>query len=106
MTQTIEERRAIERQVIQRVITDALADPTLYLSAEGVAPTRDATVLLDEIFSVDEARLYYHRNGEPTAYGLVYFVLGNSGWDVISDYTTNLEALLAGANALAESLEG
>jgi len=36
----------------------------------------------------------------------VYFVLGNSGWDVISDYTTNLEALLAGANALAESLEG
>jgi len=35
MTQTIEERRAIERQVIQRVITDALADPTLYLSAEG-----------------------------------------------------------------------
>jgi hypothetical protein len=106
MTQTFEERRAIERQVIQRVITDALADPTLYLSAEEAAPTRDEKVLLDEIFSVDEARLYYHRNGEPTAYGWVFFVLGNSGWDVICDYTTTLEPLLAGANALADTLEG
>jgi len=36
----------------------------------------------------------------------VFFVLGASGWDVIADHTTNIEALLAGANALAESLEG
>lgn len=34
--------------------------------------------------------------------GWVYVVMGNDGWDVISDYTTNLEPLMSGANRLAE----
>jgi len=37
--------------------------------------------------------------------GWVYFVYGNDGWDVVSDYTTNLEAVLKGSGELAERLE-
>lgn len=101
-------RRSRESQIIERVIADALAsDPRLHLSVEDVAPTRDAKALLDEVLAVDEARLYYHRNGEPDPYGWVFFVLGNDdGSTVVSDYTTNLEQMLAGANELADNLAG
>lgn len=34
--------------------------------------------------------------------GYVYCVFGNDGYDVISDYTTNLEALLTEANKIAD----
>ena len=32
-------------------------------------------------------------------------IYGNDGWDVVNDYTTNLEPLLAGATAEADRLE-
>lgn len=32
-------------------------------------------------------------------------IYGNTGFDVINDYTTNLETVLAGTNALADQLE-
>lgn len=36
---------------------------------------------------------------------IAYIVLGNDGYDVISDYSVDIEPLLAGANNLAERLE-
>jgi hypothetical protein len=40
-----------------------------------------------------------------TYIGMVYFVYGNDGFDVICDYSVSLETLLIGANALALQLE-
>jgi len=37
--------------------------------------------------------------------GWVRLIYGNDGWDVVNDYTTNLETLMAGATALADKLE-
>lgn len=36
--------------------------------------------------------------------GWVRFVYGNDGWDVICDYTTNLESALESTNALADRI--
>jgi hypothetical protein len=36
--------------------------------------------------------------------GWVNFVYGNGGWDVLSDYTTNLEDVLKPVNDFADSL--
>lgn len=38
--------------------------------------------------------------------GWIWFIYGNDGHDVVSDYTTNLEKVLQGATALAEELAG
>lgn len=98
-------RRRIEGQIIRRVIADALKDRTIELSVDDEPPSRSRRGLCDEILAVDEARLYFHRKGDPRAYATVFFVLGNSGYDVICDYSTSLDPILAGANALAEELE-
>jgi hypothetical protein len=38
--------------------------------------------------------------------GSVVFIYGNSGHDVIADYSMDLHTLLQGAGQLAEQLEG
>jgi hypothetical protein len=105
MNSTFEVRRTIEHRIIKRVIADALSDETIELSVDDDPPTRNPEALHQAVVAVDEARLYFHRQGEKAAYGWVFFVLGNDGWDVICDYTTNLGPVLAGANALADTIE-
>lgn len=73
-------------------------------------PTRDRQVMIDELGEVDDEFLTAFFNGENMPEGkclpdgYVRFVYGNDGYDVISDYTTNLEALLAPVNAAADAL--
>lgn len=53
------------------------------------------------MFSTDEEFLYaYDSDGKHV--GWVHLVYGNSGWDVISDNTNNLEDALIAATELAE----
>lgn len=40
----------------------------------------------------------------PVSIGHLYFVFGNDGWDVLADYTTNLEDLLPKTMALIDKL--
>lgn len=46
-----------------------------------------------------------HEPGDGDYVGYVHCVEGNSGYDFISDYTTNLETLLAPAHAIAKQYE-
>jgi hypothetical protein len=46
--------------------------------------------ILKAMYLCDEDRLFVH-NLSDAPFGWVYFVYGNDGWDVISDYTVNLE---------------
>ena len=63
-------------------------------------PSNKAKVVLDAMFAADEDYLLVHKDGRQI--GWVYFVYGNDGWDVVSDYTVNLEDLMKGANELAD----
>lgn len=69
--------------------------------------TADRQVVLDAMFQTDceHLKAFKMPNGvERRCTGWVFFVYGNGGYDVISDYTTNLEAVLAPVNAFTETL--
>lgn len=61
--------------------------------------TTDRDVLLKAIQTTDEDYLYVYKSvaAEPKI-GWVRLTYGNDGWDVISDYTTNLEEALKPVN--------
>lgn len=98
----LETRIKIERDIARRVVNDALSAGHSITVNDGeedvLIKSIDASAILKAMFSTDEDRLFFNK-------GWVYFIYGNDGYDVISDYTTNLEAVLKGANELAAKLE-
>jgi hypothetical protein len=55
------------------------------------------------MFSTDDEVLFLYNNiNAPAAFGWVKFIYGNTGPDVINDYTTNLEPLMKKPQALAD----
>jgi hypothetical protein len=93
------------RQIVEREISTAVVDALLN---EGFALSVDygdgesavfssKALILKAMFQGDEDRLYVYRSpvgsgDKPVAW--VYLVYGNDGWDVISDYTVNLEKFI------------
>jgi hypothetical protein len=107
MSTDLKMRMSVERAIVKRVIHDLLANGcTLWIDHDqegGRIDIKDTSKeTLDEMFACDEDRLYVEFCGWR---GWVFFVYGNDGHDVISDYTTNLENMLKGANALANRAE-
>lgn len=49
---------------------------------------------MGDLFQCDDDRILVYRADSAKRFGWVYLVYGNDGWDVISDYTTNLEAVI------------
>ncbi|WP_262222480.1 hypothetical protein [Stenotrophomonas maltophilia] len=110
----IRERILIERAVIRKAVSDLIAEGYAIQVHNGeelaVNGTRDAATVMAAIMQTDEDRLYL-LNVEGPAYapkmtraGWVHLVYGNDGWDVVSDYTTNLGNALTGAGDLADAL--
>lgn len=64
----------------------------------------DHDQILRVMFSTDEDVLFVVRDGARR--GWVRFIYGNSGFDVMNDCTSNLEAVLQPANDLANMIEG
>ncbi len=53
------------------------------------------------IFNLDDAHVIVCDSVSGAGIGWVRLVMGNDGYDVVSDYSTNLEAFLASVNALS-----
>jgi len=104
---SVKMRQKVEREIITRLVGDALkAGYTLGVNDGEETTLRqcsDAAVVLNAMFTTDEDLLLVYLNGEQ--FGWVKLVYGNDGWDVISDYTINLEHIMAGANAVAKEYE-
>lgn len=93
--------RVFERKVVQMVIEKLLASGfQLYIDHEGedkpIHITEVNDFVMHEMFACDEERLYVLKDG--LRCGWVHFVYGNDGWDIISDYTINLEDYLKEIN--------
>lgn len=107
----VAKRQAIEKRIVRAFAKSAFAAGfTLLIDNGGDDDERIATSTvrqtMKEIMATDEDRIYVMRDGK--AIGWAYFVYGNSGWDVLSDYTVNLEEkykITQEAQALAEKLE-
>lgn len=110
----IKARIAIEKRIAKQCIFDLLAAGYCITVHDGEADclvhSRDAKAILAAMRSTDDdvLKVYAPRPDNPDemqSMGWVYFVYGNDGWDVINDYTTNLESVLARTNALIKTLE-
>lgn len=110
------QRLTVEADIVTRTV-DALLGAGFFLQtditddARPAVPTRDREAILSEMMEVDDeylgafpCGLLRVLNDDPRPSGWVRFVYGNDGWDVMSDYTTNLESVLAPINAYADTL--
>jgi hypothetical protein len=104
---TLARRIAAERRIARRLVRDALAAGYTISVDNGEGeegPFKTETKTLDAMFATDEEHLFFF-DAAGSKIGWVFFVYGNDGWDVISDYTTNLESLMPGANEVADAFE-
>jgi hypothetical protein len=104
---TVKQRQDVERRIARAFLEvahskgytfkiDNGGDDDEMIRTEGVEPT------LSVMFATDEDRVYILKHGREV--GWVYFVYGNDGYDVVCDYTTNLDdlGLLVEANEIVE----
>jgi hypothetical protein len=101
-------RIALEKQIARAVVKDALAAGY----ALGIDNGGDEAELencsefkkvVDEMFATDDEYLLFYKDGKRV--GWVRFVYGNEGWDVMADWTVNIEAVLKGASEIADKAE-
>lgn len=101
-------RIALEKTIARRVVKDALAAGY----ALGIENGGDSFELencaefkkvVAEMFATDEEYLLFYKLEKRV--GWVRFVYGNEGWDVMADWTVNIEPVLAGANEIADKAE-
>jgi hypothetical protein len=106
----LETRQAIEKRIYSRIVKDALNagfNVSVYDGEEyALEHSTSYKAIMDAGFSTDQDALIIYRDDKRI--GFVSLIYGNSGWDVISDYTASddMEKLLSGADALADQLEG
>lgn len=98
-------RHLAERQIVRATINAALARGwSLDFVDNGGDEEKVNTVdeAMEAAFAADDARIHF-RAGFRTAW--LYAVLGNDGWDVISDYTTNLDDAVKSTDGLVSEWE-
>lgn len=108
-------RASIERRIVRKTVDALLAAGYALQTDQGggeltpATPTRDREVIFDALVETDDEHLLATKGDEQQGVkhtkGWVYFVYGNDGWDVISDYTTNLEQVLEPVNEYANSFD-
>lgn len=114
---SVKMRQQVERRIVRRLVNDMLTKGyRLSVSLERgydidemLVGSRDKKKIVAEAMAGDEAHIFVHKGdyeviqeGRVVSDGWVYLVFGNDGWDVMSDYTTNLESDLEGVTKLAD----
>lgn len=93
MDNEVKARIAIETKIAKKAISELIkAGYTLGVHDGEELVLRNCTdqkALIKAMQSVDEEHLMVYKDNKRVGY--VFFVYGNSGWDVIADYTTNLD---------------
>ncbi|EJD3148827.1 hypothetical protein M1V18_004400 [Salmonella enterica] len=105
----VETRQRIERQIAKATAERLIAAgyKVAVFDGEEIAlqKTTDVPAIVGAMFSTDEDYLFVYLAEGDESIGFVRFIYGNDGWDVINDYTTNLEDSLKAVNELADKLE-
>ena len=107
-------RQLIEREIAEAVIKSAIAAGYSLGVHDGeeitIHHSTDAAAILAAMFTTDEDRLFVYKQDGPQGkrdwFGWALFIYGNDGWDVVNDYTANLDPIMAEADALAEKYGG
>lgn len=98
-------RRLVELTIVRKLTTDLIAAGYLITVDDGedepVRGSKDVDAIMDAAFAVDEAYLRVRKPGMPVR-SFVRLIFGNTGWDVISDYGTDLDEVLQPVNDYAD----
>lgn len=103
------ENQTIEKAIAKATIK-ALLDAGYVISVDDgeeitVKRSIGSIKILNAMFTTDEDILHVEMPGTLVESGWVKFIYGNDGYDVISDYTTNLEEMLKPVSELADRIE-
>lgn len=106
-------RMKIEELIVKQAVRDLLAAGYLLGINDGeeitIHHSRDFEAIAAKLFTTDEDYIYIYILGDddrdPRPQYWVRCIYGNSGYDVLSDYSTHLEPALKGANELADRIE-
>lgn len=104
----------IEIEVVRKLAQDLIAAGFTITVDDGgddepVKRSSDVQEILEAVFAVEEAvlyaALYVHdcKPGKPFAW--VRLICGNDGWNVIADYSTNLEPHLKEVDAFIDAMQ-
>lgn len=94
--QAVVRRRKMEWLILRRFLREARKAGWLpHGISDGdkltrLSPTITETEILTRCFQTDEETIYLKKG---VGIGHIYCVYGNDGWDVISDYTSSLDAV-------------
>lgn len=103
---SVKMRQEVERKIATAFVKEAIDagyDITVDYGDGESEKWHWAADVLTAMFQGDEDRLYLYQDGKVV--GWVFFVYGNDGWDVISDYTSNLDRLMGPAKAISKYYE-
>ena len=105
----------VRRQRMERAVISALVKAGLEAgysigvhNGEELVLNRSTSykAVMAAIMSVDEEHIFFFNAETGKRVGWVFLVYGNDGWDVICDYTTNLEAIMKRPNKVSDRLQG
>lgn len=106
---SVKMRQMVEKEICTAVV-DALLAAGYAISVDNggdepeVVSSADRAVILAGMFATDDERLYAEKPAG-THFGWVYFVYGNDGYDVMSDYTVNLESVVGEGTSVDKVIE-
>ena len=104
-TMQTKERQEVERRICRQVIKSMLAQGfnlSVFNGQRQISKSKDEEAILQAMFSTDEECMDVYCDNHYI--GCVVFIYGNTGFDVICNYSTSLEAYMQEANDLADSL--
>ena len=98
----------VEKLITRRLIEALLAEGFCISinnggSEDEISDSKDLEAILASMRAADEDYVLVNKPG--TLNGWVRLIYGNGGFDVISDYTTNLESVIQSALILADKID-
>lgn len=102
-------RIAVENELVALYVDALLAAGfALQIAEDGdgrpFLPTTDRAAIFAALGETDDDQVDIFTSAPSIPRAFVRFVYGNDGWDVLSDYSMSLEAVLAPVNAYADTL--
>lgn len=101
-------RALVEMAIVRKLVTDLIAAGYTVTVDDGddepVKDSADVEAIMDAAFAVDECLLLVYKTASLKAFASVTLIFGNSGWDVISDHTTNLRAVMKPTDELVDAM--
>jgi hypothetical protein len=105
----VKARQNLERRIAKAFIADMLAAGLIISVCDGEAfplkNSSDPKAIIGAMFSTDEDVLHVKDPTSNKNLGWAQFIYGNGGYDVIADYTVNLEPYMIKTNAAIEKSE-